>query len=47
VEYMERFEKNNEDWLKSSIAMYNNGKPAVDFESVDTSLIAPRPRKYD
>jgi Succinate dehydrogenase/fumarate reductase, flavoprotein subunit len=47
VDYMERFEKNNEDWLKSSIATYNNGKPAVDFESVDTSLIAPRPRKYD
>jgi succinate dehydrogenase / fumarate reductase flavoprotein subunit len=47
LDYMERFEKNNENWLKSSIATYNNGKPTIDYEQVDTSLIAPRPRKYD
>jgi succinate dehydrogenase / fumarate reductase flavoprotein subunit len=47
LNYMERFEKNNENWLKSSIATYNNGKPSINFEKVDTSLIEPRPRKYD
>ena len=45
--YMERFEKNNDNWLKSSIATYNDGKPEISYEGVDTSLIPPRPRKYD
>ena len=47
LDYMERFEKNNDNWLKSSIATYNDGKPEISYEGVDTSLIPPRPRKYD
>ncbi len=45
--YMKRFSENNIKWLKSTIATYQNGGPDISFEAVDTSLIAPRPRKYD
>ena len=45
--YMKRFEANNEKWLKSTIAHYDEGKPNISYEAVDTSLIPPRPRKYD
>jgi succinate dehydrogenase / fumarate reductase flavoprotein subunit len=45
--YMEAFEKTNEQWLKSTIATYNGKDPEITYENVDTSLIAPRPRKYD
>ena len=45
--YMNRFAENNVKWLKSTIATYQNGGPDISYEAVDTSLIAPRPRKYD
>ncbi len=45
--YMKRFSENNIKWLKSTIATYQNGGPDISYEAVDTSLIAPRPRKYD
>ena len=45
--YMKRFSENNIKWLKTSIATYKNGGPEISYEAVDTSLIAPRPRKYD
>ncbi|MDP6210541.1 MAG: succinate dehydrogenase flavoprotein subunit [SAR324 cluster bacterium] len=45
--YMERFSENNIKWLKTTIATYQNGGPDISYEAVDTSLIAPRPRKYD
>jgi len=45
--YMKRFAENNVKWLKSTIATYQNGGPYISYEAVDTSLIAPRPRKYD
>ena len=45
--YMKRFAENNVKWLKSTIATYQNGGPDISYEAVDTSLIAPRPRKYD
>ncbi len=47
LEYMKRFEANNEKWLKSTIAVNRNGEPEISYEDVDTSLIKPRPRKYD
>lgn len=47
--YMKRFEENNDKWLKSSIATYNSQTkgPDISYEEIDTSLITPRPRKYD
>ena len=45
--YMKRFSENNVKWLKTTIATYKNGGPDISYEAVDTSLIAPRPRKYD
>ncbi|MBF0286236.1 MAG: succinate dehydrogenase flavoprotein subunit [SAR324 cluster bacterium] len=47
MEYMKRFEANNDKWLKSSIAQFKNGQPDITYEEVDTSLVTPRPRKYD
>ena len=51
--YMKRFAENNEKWLKTTIAEYKNvtsgseGGPEISYEDVDTSLITPRPRKYN
>ena len=45
--YMKRFSENNIKWLKTTIAAYQDGGPEISYEEVDTSLIAPRPRKYD
>jgi len=47
LDYMKRFENNDKNWLKSSIAQFNNDGPEISYEEVNTSLIAPRPRKYD
>ncbi len=57
LSYMQQFEETNEKWLKTTIASYSkkdtsgayyaHGIPEVSYEAVDTSLIAPRPRKYD
>jgi len=45
--YMKRYEECNEQWLKTTIAEHKNDQPAISFEEVNTSLIQPRPRKYD
>ena len=47
LNYMKRFSENNTKWLKTTIATYKDGGPDISYESVDTSLIMPRPRKYD
>ena len=47
LKYMKRFSENNKKWLKSSIATYKDGDPEISYEEVDTSLLSPRPRKYD
>jgi succinate dehydrogenase / fumarate reductase flavoprotein subunit len=44
--WCDRFEANNEKWLKSTIATHEDGDPAITYEDVDTSVIAPRPRLY-
>ena len=47
LEYMKRFEENNEKWLKTTVAQYKNDQPDITYEEVNTSLVTPRPRKYD
>ncbi len=45
--YMKRFEENDKRWLKTTIAQIKNNQPEISYEEVNTSLITPRPRKYD
>jgi succinate dehydrogenase / fumarate reductase, flavoprotein subunit len=46
-EWCDTFQKRNDRFLKSTIAEFDeNGEPTLSFESVDTSLIPPRPRLY-
>ncbi|MCA9101606.1 MAG: hypothetical protein KDA63_10665, partial [Planctomycetales bacterium] len=45
-EWCDRFEANNDKWLKSTIATLDGEEPVLTYEEVDTSLIAPRPRLY-
>ncbi len=44
--WCDRFQANNEKWLKSTIAEYKDMHPELTYEPVDTSLISPRPRLY-
>ncbi len=44
--WCDRFQENNEKWLKSTIARYTPSDPELSFQDVDTSLITPRPRLY-
>jgi succinate dehydrogenase / fumarate reductase flavoprotein subunit len=47
-DWCDAFEKNNEKYLKSTIAEYDQAtmQPKLSYEDVDTSLIPPRPRLY-
>jgi succinate dehydrogenase / fumarate reductase flavoprotein subunit len=47
LDYMKRFEENNIKWLKTTVAQFKDNQPDITYEEVDTSLITPRPRKYD
>lgn len=47
MDYMKQFEENNKKWLKSTIAVHKDGQPDITYEDVNTSLVTPRPRKYD
>lgn len=40
-------ERDDANFLKTTRADYRNGAPQFSYEAVDTSLIKPRPRKYD
>lgn len=45
--WCDRFEANNQKWLKSTIATWSSdGEPRITYEEVDTSLLPPRPRLY-
>jgi succinate dehydrogenase / fumarate reductase, flavoprotein subunit len=44
--WCDRFEANNEKFLKSSIAVYDGKDPQITYEDVDTGSIVPRPRLY-
>jgi succinate dehydrogenase / fumarate reductase flavoprotein subunit len=47
-EWCDRFQANNDKWLKSTIAVWNDAaeQPELSYEDVDTSLVPPRPRLY-
>ena len=47
-EWCDRFEENNNKFLKSTIATWNEDdvQPSLEYEDVDTSIITPRPRLY-
>jgi succinate dehydrogenase / fumarate reductase flavoprotein subunit len=47
LDYMRRFKAQNDEWLKSTIAVDRDGVPEISYEEIDTSLVPPRPRKYD
>lgn len=44
--WCDKFEANNEKWLKSTIAVWTGDEVELTYEDVDTSLIPPRPRLY-
>jgi succinate dehydrogenase / fumarate reductase, flavoprotein subunit len=47
VEWCDRFEANNRQWLKTTVASLSaDGEPEISYEEVDTSLLRPRPRLY-
>ncbi|MEZ5305516.1 MAG: succinate dehydrogenase flavoprotein subunit [Pyrinomonadaceae bacterium] len=39
-------DRNDEDWLKTTIAEYSDEAPVLSYETVDTGEITPRPRDY-
>jgi len=46
-QWCDRFEENNERWLKTTIAELDaTGEPRLSYQEVDTSLLPPRPRLY-
>ena len=47
LDYMKRYQANNDKWLKTTIAQFKNDEPEITYEDVNTSLMTPRPRKYD
>lgn len=40
-------ERDDENWLKTTLATWTPGGPEFSYEPVDVSLIPPRPRRYD
>jgi succinate dehydrogenase / fumarate reductase flavoprotein subunit len=44
--WCDRFDENNQRWLKSTIGEFKDGSVQLSYEEVDTSLIPPRPRLY-
>jgi succinate dehydrogenase / fumarate reductase flavoprotein subunit len=40
-------DRNDEEWLKTTKAKWTPNGPEFEYEEVDTSLIKPRPRRYD
>jgi len=40
-------ERDDQNWLKSTLAHWTSDGPRFTFEPVDVSLIKPRPRRYD
>jgi succinate dehydrogenase / fumarate reductase flavoprotein subunit len=39
--------RNDEQWLKTTKALYTKDGPRFEYEPVDTSLATPRERHYD
>lgn len=48
AEYTRKWQLQNDKWLKSTIALPGkDGEPELTYEEVNTSLVEPKPRKYD
>ncbi len=43
---MDTPDRNDTDWLKTTLASYTTGGPEYSFEPIDTRYLAPRARKY-
>jgi succinate dehydrogenase / fumarate reductase flavoprotein subunit len=43
---MDTPERDDKNWLKTTVAVYDNGKTKFEFEDIDTRFLAPRARKY-
>ena len=39
-------DRNDQDWLKTTLATWTSGDPTFSFEPIDTRYLAPRARKY-
>jgi succinate dehydrogenase / fumarate reductase flavoprotein subunit len=39
-------DRNDEEWLKTTIAEYSDEAPVFSYEPVDVSLVEPRKRDY-
>ncbi len=46
TEWCKVFKKKSDKWLQSTIAKYTPDGPEMSYETVDTTLIPPRPRTY-
>src|SRR5581483_5308683 len=47
-DYYKKWHAQNERWLKTTIAVPGkDGEPELSYEEVNTSLVEPKPRKYD
>ena len=38
--------RDDENWLKTTLATYQNGQAVLSYEPVDISLVKPRARTY-
>jgi succinate dehydrogenase / fumarate reductase, flavoprotein subunit len=45
-QWCDKFQANNERFLKTTLAGWKNNQLSVEYQDVDTSLIPPRPRLY-
>lgn len=45
-QWCDKFQANNERFLKTTLASWKNNQLSVEYQAVDTSLIPPRPRLY-
>jgi len=46
-EYLDKWQANNDKWLKMTIARYKPEGPEISYREVDASQIKPHPRRYD
>lgn len=46
-EYMNQWNRQNSEWLKTTVAQWSPEGPQIGYEEVDTSIIKPVPRRYD
>ncbi|MCH7871062.1 MAG: FAD-binding protein, partial [Planctomycetes bacterium] len=46
TEWCKKYQKQNEEWLKTTLAKHTDDGPEISYEPVDTSLTPPRPRTY-